>query len=51
MKPLMYEECFKDCRYAIDMVSDEDLDIIANDILLLSEGYADDVMSVFLSNE
>ena len=50
-KPLMYES-LKDCHYALDLVTDEELDIVADDILLLSEGYADeDLISVFLPKE
>ena len=50
-QPLMYQS-LKDCHYALDLVTDEELDIVANDLLLLGEGYADeDLISVFLSNE
>ena len=51
MNPLMYE-CIENCDYALDMITDEELDIMANDILLLSEGYADiDYIDAFLLEE
>ena len=50
-QPLMYQS-IKDCHYVLDLVTDEELDIVANDILLLSEGYADeDPTGVLLAKE
>ena len=48
MDPLMKENC----RYALDLVTDEELDIVVDDILLLGEGYAEkNPLDVFLSEE
>ena len=48
MDPLMNQNC----RYALDIVTDEELEIVADDILLLSKGYADeDLIKIFLSEE
>ena len=33
-QPLMYES-IKDCHYALDLVTDEELDIVADDILIM----------------
>lgn len=51
MNHLMYE-CIENCDYALDMITDEELDIAANDLLLLSEEYADiDYIAAFLLKE
>lgn len=48
MDPLMYQNC----HYALDLVTDEELDIVADDILLLCKEYADvDPINIFLSEE
>ncbi len=51
MNPFMYEE-IEDCSYALTTFTDEELDLIADDILLLSREYADqDLISVLLGDE
>ena len=43
---------YQNCHYALDLVTDEELDIVANDILLLVGEYTDkDLIDALLIKE
>lgn len=43
---------YENYHYALDFVTDEELDIVANDIMLLCQGYVDDdLINVFFGEE